>query len=73
MKNISNMFLAQYWRPETSSRPFYDFIKITIDFIKMAIEQDLTIFTIVDIYHFSLYLIRLFTKMNHWNLDIIGY
>ena len=27
MTSISNMFLTQNWRPETSSRPFYDFIK----------------------------------------------
>ena len=37
MTNISNMFLAQCWRLETSSRPFYDFIKMTI-------QQDLAIF-----------------------------
>ena len=30
MSNISNIFLAQCWRLETSSRPFYDFIKMTI-------------------------------------------
>ena len=30
LTNISNMFLAQCWRLETSSRPFYDFIKMTI-------------------------------------------
>ena len=30
MTNISNIFLAQWWRPETSSWPFYDFIKLTI-------------------------------------------
>ena len=35
--NISNLFLAQCWRLETSSRPFYDFIKMTIG-------QDLAIF-----------------------------
>ena len=28
MTNISNMFLAQYWRLETSFRSLYDFIKI---------------------------------------------
>ena len=28
--NISNMFLAQDWRLETSSTLFYDFIKMTI-------------------------------------------
>ena len=37
MTNIFNMFLAQCWKLETSSRPFYDFIK-------MKIEQDLVIF-----------------------------
>ena len=37
MTNISNMFLAKCWRLETSSRLFYDFIK-------MAIQQDLAIF-----------------------------
>ena len=30
MKNVSNMFLVQSWRLETSSRPFYDFIETTI-------------------------------------------
>ena len=30
MTNISNIFLAEYWRLETSSRLFYDFIKMTI-------------------------------------------
>ena len=37
MKNNSNMFLAQCRRLETSSRPFYDFIK-------MSIQWDLAIF-----------------------------
>ena len=37
MTNISNMFLAECWRWETSSRPFYDFIEMTI-------QQDLGIF-----------------------------
>ena len=36
--NISNMFLAQCWRLETSSRPFYDFNE-------MAIYRDLLIFS----------------------------
>ena len=30
IKNISNMFLAQSLRLETSSRPFYDFIKMKL-------------------------------------------
>ena len=37
MTNISNMFLAKCWGLETSSRLFYNFIKITI-------QQDLAIF-----------------------------
>ena len=38
MANISNMFLAEFLRLETSSSLFYDFIKITI-------QQDLAIFS----------------------------
>ena len=30
MTDISNMFLAECWRLETSFRLFYDFIKMTI-------------------------------------------
>ena len=30
MTNISTMFLAERWRQETSSRPFYGFIKMTV-------------------------------------------
>ena len=37
MTNISNMVLAQCCRLESIFRPFYDFIK-------MMIQQDLTIF-----------------------------
>ena len=37
MTNIFNMFLAECWRLETSSRPFYDFFK-------MIIQQELAIF-----------------------------
>ena len=37
MANISNMFLAEFWRLETISSLFNDFIKMTI-------QQDLTIF-----------------------------
>ena len=35
--NISNMFLAECWGLQTSSRLFFDFIKVTI-------QQDLAIF-----------------------------
>ena len=37
LANISNIYLAECWRLETSSRLFYDFIKA-------AIQQDLAIF-----------------------------
>ena len=37
LTNISNMFLTECWRLKTSSRLFYDFIKI-------AIQQDLVVF-----------------------------
>ena len=37
MTEIPSMFLAQYWRLETSSRPFYTFIKVPI-------QRDLVIF-----------------------------
>ena len=30
MKNISNIFLAHFWRLKTASRPFYNFTKMTI-------------------------------------------
>ena len=37
MANISNMFLVECWRLETSTKLFYDFIKMTI-------QQDMAIF-----------------------------
>ena len=37
MTNISDMFLAECWRLETSSMLFYDFIEMTI-------QQDQAIF-----------------------------
>ena len=37
MTSISNMFLAEWWRLETSSRVYYDFVKMTI-------QQGLVIF-----------------------------
>ena len=37
LTNISNLVLGQCWRLETSPRPFYDFIKMTIG-------QDMAIF-----------------------------
>ena len=37
MTNISNIFMAECWRLETSCRHLFDFIKMTI-------QQDLAIF-----------------------------
>ena len=61
-KNIFSMFLAECWRLETSSMPFYDFIKVTI-------QQDLAIF---NSWHmpFLIVLYSPFQKMKYWNLDI---
>ena len=50
-KNIFSMFLAERWRLETSSRPFYDFIKM--------IQQDLTIF---NGWHMSFSIVHFFKK-----------
>ena len=63
--NISNMFLTECWRLETSSRLFYDFIKMTI-------QQDLAIFNGRHI-PFLIVLYPPFQKMKHWNIDIFGY
>ena len=65
IKSISNMFLAQHWRLETSSRHLYDFIKITI-------WHDLAIF---NSWHlpFLIVLIHVYKKVKHWNLNITGY
>ena len=52
MTNISNVFLVECWRLETSSRLFYDFIKITI-------QQDLAIF---NDYHIP-FLIALYSSL----------
>ena len=64
-KNSFSMFLAECWRLETSSRPFYDFIKKTI-------QQDLAIF---NGWHmpFLIVLYSPFQKVKYWNLDIFGY
>ena len=59
------MFLIEYWILKTSSSPFYNFIKVTI-------QRDLAIFKSLH----SLFLIALysaFQKMKYWNFDIIGY
>ena len=66
MTNISNMFLAEWWRLETSSRPFYDFIKMTI-------QHDLAIFNGWHIPFLIVLYLPFQKKMKHWNLDIFGY
>ena len=66
MANISNMFLVECWRLETSSRFFYDFIQMTT-------QQDLAIF---NGRHKPFLIVLLFTfskKIKHWNLDICDY
>ena len=45
MTNIFNTFLTQGWKLETSSRPFYGFVKIKI-------KQYLTIINSWHLYHF---------------------
>ena len=65
MINISSMFLAKSWRLETSSRHFYDLIKMTI-------QQDLAISNGWNI-HFQMCFIHLFKKRKHWNLNIYDY
>ena len=66
MTSIFNMFLVECWRQETSTKLFYDFIK-------MAIQQDMAIF---NGWHIP-FLIVLYSpfqkKQQHWNLDIFGY
>ena len=42
--NISNMFLGQCWRLETSSRPLYDFMELQ--------DNKICQMLVVDIYHF---------------------
>ena len=64
MANISNIFLAQCLRLETSSR--------LMIILKLKYNEIWT-FLIADIYHFEWPLIHFFQKMKHWNLDIIGY
>ena len=61
MTNIYNIFLAECWRLETSSRLFYDFIKMTI-------QQDLAIFNGWHVLYSPFQ-----KKMKHWNLGIFGY
>ena len=64
MTNISNMFLAECWRLETSSRLFHDFIKMTI-------QQDLAI---CNGWHIPfLIVLYSFTFSKKWNTAILAY
>ena len=65
MTDISNMFLPECWRLETSCRPFYDFIKMTM-------QEDLAIFNGWHIPFLIVFYLP-FQKMKHWNLDIFAY
>ena len=62
MINISSMFLAECWRLGTSSRFFYDFIK-------MAIQQDPPIFNGWQIP----FLIVFYSPFQKWNTRILIY
>ena len=59
MTNISNMFLAKCWRQETSSSPFYDFIKWQY--------SEIWPFLIVGVYYFS----PMFIFSKKWNTGIL--
>ena len=65
MANISNMFLGQCYGLETSSRPFYDFIKLTI-------YQDPAMFNSEHL-PFLIAPYSPFQKMECWNLNLIHY
>ena len=65
MINISNMLLTEHWRLETKSRPFYGFIKMTI-------ERDLAIFDSWQL-PFLIAPYPSFQNMKHWNLDILAH
>ena len=61
MINISNMFLVQCWRLETSPRPFHNLLKWQ--------NSEIWPFLIVEVYHFWLSLVHLFKNMKHWTRD----
>ena len=63
MTNISNMFLVECWRLETSSRLFYDFVK-------MAIQQDLAIF---NGWHIPFLIVLYSPFQKKWNTGILAY
>ena len=65
MRNISNMFLAQCWRPETSFRPCIMLLKWQC--------REIWSFLIVYIYHFKCPLFTFSKKMKRWNLNLIIY
>ena len=62
-RNISNMFLAECWRLETSSTLFYDFIKMTI-------QVDLAIF---NGWHIPFLIVLYWPFQKKWNTGILAY
>ena len=68
--NVSNMFLAQCWRLEISSRPFYDFNEMTV-------QRDLSIFS----NWYSPFLILPYSpfkkkkkeRKKYWKVNVISY
>ena len=67
MENISNMFLAECWRLETSSKLFYDFIKMTI-------QQDLTIFNGLHIRFLIIFYspFQKYETLESWHIWLLG-
>ena len=68
MTNISNMFLAECWRLETSTKFFYGFIKMTI-------QQDMAIFNGWHIPFLIMYFICLFKKnetLESWHIWLLS-
>ena len=60
MAHISNMFLAQCWRLETSFRLSYDFIK-------MAIERNLAFFNSWHFFNCPLFTLKKNETLESWN------
>ena len=61
--NISNMYSAEWWGLETSSRLFYDFIKVTI-------QKDLTI---LNGWHIPFLIVLYSPFQKKWNIEILAY
>ena len=63
-KNSFSMFLAECWRLETSSGPFYDFIKKTI-------QQDLAIFNGWHIFNCPLFTFSKIEILESWHIWLL--